>query len=312
MRQHLTGALATALVAVGLVLGVPAVAPVGTAAQAASGRCEPGTGVTVVVDFGGLGGGVPIGCDPSGGGKAASQVVPAAGFSVTYVNGQPFVCRIDGKPSADAESCQRTPPADAYWGLFWSDGESGTWTYSSQGIASLKVPEGGSIGLRWQDGGDREQPGAAPTPAPKPEPKPTPTQSPKPSSEPTSRPGAGGGSGGGASPAPESRTSPPAASESPTAGEEAGPGKQDPAAKPAPRKDRKSRADRSSSDKATVSAEPSPSPSDTALADGELTDIEEVSAGDTADGSSALTWFAVLVVLALAAGVVVAARRRRA
>ena len=63
-----------------------------------AGRCAAGTGVTVVVDYGPLGGGTQIGCDPTGAGKAASQVVPAAGFPLTYVNGEGFVCRIDGKP----------------------------------------------------------------------------------------------------------------------------------------------------------------------------------------------------------------------
>jgi hypothetical protein len=157
----------------------------GATAHAAPGRCAPGTGVTVVVDFGGLGGGVPIGCDPSGGGDAASQVIPRAGFALAYAAGQPFVCRVDGKPGTAQESCARTPPADAYWGVFWSDGDSG-WVYSSQGVASLKVPEGGSIGLRWQDGGGRDLPGAAPTAAaPEPEPEPQPQPQPQPTKPPS-------------------------------------------------------------------------------------------------------------------------------
>ncbi len=35
------------------------------------------------------------------------------------------------------DPCVNTPPADAYWGLWWSDGTTGKWTYSSLGAASL-------------------------------------------------------------------------------------------------------------------------------------------------------------------------------
>ena len=158
-------------------------------AEAASGRCAPGTGVTVVVDYGPLGGGTEIGCDPNGAGDPASRVVPAAGFPLTYSSGEPFVCRIKGLPGPADESCGRTPPPDAYWGLFWSDGESGDWSYASVGVTGLEVPEGGSVGWRFQDGGDRENPGVAPTVG-KPEPttRPTPKPKPRPTDRPTAQP----------------------------------------------------------------------------------------------------------------------------
>ena len=40
------------------------------------------------------------------------------------------------------------PPTNAYWGLFWSNGTSGTWAYASEGVDSLSVPAGGSVELR--------------------------------------------------------------------------------------------------------------------------------------------------------------------
>jgi hypothetical protein len=55
-----------------------------------------------------------------------------------------------------------TPPADAYWSLWWSDGKSGTWTYAAQGSASLKVPEGGYVGMSWQGQSAKAAPGVAP------------------------------------------------------------------------------------------------------------------------------------------------------
>ena len=55
---------AAAVTGLALAVAVVPAAP----ASAADGRCPRGTGVTVVVDFGPLGGGVQIGCDPDGGG----------------------------------------------------------------------------------------------------------------------------------------------------------------------------------------------------------------------------------------------------
>ena len=169
-----------------VVVGLGATAMLaGAPAAAQSGRCAAGTGVTVVVDYGPLGGGTQIGCDPSGAGKQGSQVVEAAGFRLTYVQGEGFVCRIDDKPDEAHESCQHTPPEDAYWALFWSDGKSTTWKYSSIGVGGLKVPKGGSIGWRFEGSGTRQDPGAAPTQNP-PKPSPSPSHTPKPS--PTPRP----------------------------------------------------------------------------------------------------------------------------
>ena len=113
----------------------------------------------------------------------------SAGFDLDEVHTQPgFVCALERKPDP-AANCGRTPPADAYWGLFWSDGKSGTWTYSSEGAKTLDVPEGGSIGWRWQNGGGRDLPGASPN-APAPDPSPT--------NGGGNGGGGGGGNGGGA------------------------------------------------------------------------------------------------------------------
>ena len=158
-------------------------APAGPAA-ATQGRCAPGTGVTVVVDYGPIGGGVVMACDPDGAGKSAAEVVTDAGFSLQYVSSQPgFVCRVNGQPGEADEDCGGTPPPDAYWGLFWSDADPETWAYSSEGAGSLDVPEGGSIGWRFQDGGDREVPSAPPTAKAN-----TPSAQPQPSKSPSPQP----------------------------------------------------------------------------------------------------------------------------
>ena len=58
-----------------------------------------------------------------------------------------------------------TPPTNAYWGLCWSDGTAASWTYSSEGVDSLDVPEGGSVAFSWQG---RSRPTPAEPPAPEP------------------------------------------------------------------------------------------------------------------------------------------------
>ncbi|NUT48929.1 MAG: hypothetical protein HOV94_16720, partial [Saccharothrix sp.] len=92
-------------------------------------------GVTVVVDFRGLGGGVQQGCAP---GSPASGVaaLTAAGFGYTYASRQPgFVCRINQKPGADSDKCVTTSPSSAYWS-YWHAPAGGSWTYSNQGAAT--------------------------------------------------------------------------------------------------------------------------------------------------------------------------------
>jgi len=167
-RVLLRAAAATALT---VTVAVPVGAAPGPAA-AAGGFCTS-TGVNVVVDFKELGGGLQKGCDPRGADRPASDVVPAAGSPLAYVQRQPgFVCRVAGEPANDP--CVNTPPPDAYWGLWWSDGTSGRWTYASQGVGSLKVPSGGSVAFSWIGPNGSTPPGVAPPVRPRQQPKPSP------------------------------------------------------------------------------------------------------------------------------------------
>ena len=214
--------------AAGLV-GVVVAAP----SQAAT--CSSGSGVSVVVDFGSLGGGVGSGCVGDGAGKSARSLFASAGFSLEGVQGQAaFVCRIEGLPSRDVEACNNTPPENAYWALWWSDGTSGDWLYSNYGVDSLKVPQGAYVGFAWQSGSRRAPglspaahaapPAATPTtaaPSAKPSGKPKPSSSPsskpstkpsaqpsnQPSSQPSSQPSAQASSAAPATPLPTSASS---------------------------------------------------------------------------------------------------------
>ncbi len=154
------GTILTRLVA-GAVLALAAGLVAPAPAQAAA--CPAGQGVTVVVDRGQLGGGTSTVCESDGGGDYASTIFTDAGFALTYVQRTPgFVCRVDGQPTAEQDDCVNTPPANAYGGLFWSNGTSGDWAYSNAGVGSLKVPEGGSVALVWQSSDQRRQPSVPP------------------------------------------------------------------------------------------------------------------------------------------------------
>ncbi|MGZ3148209.1 hypothetical protein ACVDFE_40775 [Lentzea chajnantorensis] len=142
-----------------LALVIAAAVPV--PAQAAG--CD---GVTVVVDFRGLGGGVQQGCAAGSPGSGVAALA-AAGFSYAYASRQQgFVCRINGRPGTDTDRCVTTSPATAYWS-YWHASAGGSWSYSNQGAATY-VPARGSV-EGWAFGAG-EQPGIAPPAAPAPQP----------------------------------------------------------------------------------------------------------------------------------------------
>jgi hypothetical protein len=124
--------------------------PTPKAAQAAA--CTGTTGVTVVVDFAALGGGVLVGCrlgDPPTGLNALT----GAGFTVTGTArwGLAFVCRINGQPTAATEACVNTPPASAYWS-YWHAVPGGAWTYSATGASGYDPAPGTVEGWAFGSG----------------------------------------------------------------------------------------------------------------------------------------------------------------
>jgi hypothetical protein len=145
-------------------------------AQAAgtAGYCPDGNGVTVVVDFNDLGGGVVIRCAP-GDQATGLDALKNAGFAVagTVHDGPGFVCRIEGKPAVASEPCVKTPPLTAYW-TYWHAPNGGAWAYSQLGVANRKPPLGSFEG--WSFSTNRTEataprPDTTPTrPAPPPPP----------------------------------------------------------------------------------------------------------------------------------------------
>jgi len=161
------GRIAWALLAAGglvaalLAPGAPAVAAPSVPAAA----CPTGTGVTVVVDFGTLGGGTQIRCvtEPV---STGFEALTKAGFTVAGTTRFPaMLCRIDGKPSAAQESCVNAPPAHRYWAYWTASRLGGTWSYNDVG-AGNRTPVPGSVeGWGFSDG-CRRTPGSGPCSAP--------------------------------------------------------------------------------------------------------------------------------------------------
>ena len=156
--------------AVLVLVATGAVGPASPVARAQSwydGPCLDHTGVTVVVDFQELGGGVNVRCAP-GPVRSGLGALDAAGVSwggtLRFAD---FVCRIAGQPGAASEPCGNTPPATAYWG-YWLAPRGGNWCYSILGPANRTPPagtvEGWSFALN-RTGADLPPPRFAP-PAP--------------------------------------------------------------------------------------------------------------------------------------------------
>ncbi|MBE7325073.1 hypothetical protein IEQ44_10420 [Nocardioides sp. Y6] len=188
LRRRLARSVAVLLVGAAAGLGL-AVAPPALAAV-----CSGDAGVTVVVDFAELGGGLTAGCDSDTEGQRARAILDDAGYPLTMASKSPgFVCRVSGLPADDP--CVEAAPPDRYWSIWWADGEGGAWVYSSRGVDSLRVPDGGYLAMAWHEGsGKAEPPATVPvarsaTPPSGSSPKPEPTRKSKPRPKPA--PGTG-------------------------------------------------------------------------------------------------------------------------
>ncbi len=139
--------LLAAILAVGFLL-VPGPPP----AAGFDGPCPGTTGVTVVVDYQGLGGGVVVQC--AGGSPATGfKALIAAGFDIEEVRNVPgFLCRIDGSPGLDRDPCINTPPASAYWS-YWHAARGGAWSSSQEGGKTWRPPAGSVDGWSFSDDG---------------------------------------------------------------------------------------------------------------------------------------------------------------
>lgn len=143
------------------------------AAQAAS--CEAGAGVTVVVDFASLGGGVGTRCAP-GDPSSGVQALIDAGYRPERARLEAgyFLCRIDGKPASDP--CGRAAGSSAYWS-YWHARPGGSWSFSNTGAGTFDPAPGSVEGWAYGAG---KPPSVAPPAAAPPQPAAPPADQPPP------------------------------------------------------------------------------------------------------------------------------------
>lgn len=131
------------------------------------GECN---GIEVVVNFGILGKRQST-CVEATEPKNAKELLKEAGFLTqgTDAYGDQIVCRVNELPSPTEafevpgeepyiESCKNMPPAFAYWALWVRSDTEAKWEYATEGVGTLELKPGQSIGLAFSTGG------ATPTP----------------------------------------------------------------------------------------------------------------------------------------------------
>lgn len=139
----------------------------GETAYIVTGECE---GVEVVVNYGKLAKRTAH-CVETTGAMNAKELLLEAGVKTegTAAYGDQIVCRVNGLPAADepivvagqaphSETCVDMPPAFAYWGLWVKANSEAEWEYAKEGVGSLMLQPGQSIGLAFATGGKTPTP----------------------------------------------------------------------------------------------------------------------------------------------------------
>jgi len=161
-------ALASTVLSVVLLASCSAPSPQGFT----EGDAESCTGTTVVVNYGLLSPERDTACVEFEAERAlASDVLSLAGFGTegTGTYGDQIVCRVNGLPSESEafevegedpyiESCADMPPAFAYWALWVKAPGSDEWAYAEEGVGTLMLEPGSTIGLVFSTGGDTPTP----------------------------------------------------------------------------------------------------------------------------------------------------------
>jgi len=135
---------------------------------ASDGSCD---GVAVVINYSGEAENQERCVVINGNSETAKNILASAGISVegTKAYGDAVVCRVNDVPSAEnplvvegeepyVETCEDMPAAFAYWGLWVKQDTNADWEYAMEGISSLQLSKGQSVGLAFSIGNQ------APTP----------------------------------------------------------------------------------------------------------------------------------------------------
>lgn len=133
------------------------------------GACADATGVTVVVDFHQLGGGVVVRCAP-GPVTSGFGALAGAGFAQrAALRSSGFLCRIgldENRLEPADDPCVDASPANAYWS-YWHADRGGSWIYGDLGGGNRTPPAGSIEGWSFAQnasGSNLPRPGIDPPP----------------------------------------------------------------------------------------------------------------------------------------------------
>lgn len=205
-RQAFVAGIATIALAA-LAAVVPSSPASASPARPAAG-CSGGNGVSVVVDFRSLGGGIQSRCAP-GSPSSGLDALGKAGVAYATVRGGGFLCQISGVPK---NSCGAIAPTNYHWAYWWKL-PGGSWQYAKRGGGYRTPPPGSTEGWSFYDAncdGPSVQP---PGSSSRPNCRPAPTKPPPPTRPPATRP-----------PKPKPPANPPPAPRPPSAPGRASPG----------------------------------------------------------------------------------------
>lgn len=134
----------------------------------ADGSCD---GVIVSVNYSGLAENTRQCIEIAGSSEVAKNILASAGVSIegTKAFGDAVVCRVNNVPSATEpitvdgqdpylETCEEMPPAFAYWGLWVKNSDAADWEYAMEGVGSLQLTKGQSLGLALSLSGQAPNP----------------------------------------------------------------------------------------------------------------------------------------------------------
>jgi len=165
----------TPLVSIALLAALSACSPVDDQGFS-SGDPNTCAGVVVAVNYGILGEETVNECVEFEADEAlAADVLAFAGIETvgTDTYGDQVVCRVNDLPSESEEllvpgfdphleTCEDMPPAHAYWALWVKADADSPWDYAMEGVGTLLVTPGSSLGLAFSAGDDIEQPSTTP------------------------------------------------------------------------------------------------------------------------------------------------------
>ena len=122
--------------------------------------------VDLYVDYGSLNNNKKvIECIDVVGKTTGLELLKTAGYKIegTEKYGEAVVCRLNGLPDKNQESCKSMPPEDAFWAVIIKEKSSiplftNEWGWAQKGINELQVSNGDSLGIVLSVNGELQWP----------------------------------------------------------------------------------------------------------------------------------------------------------